>query len=410
MSRKFLHTADLHLDSPLQDLLFFPERAEKFRNATRTALVRIVDLAMEEQVDFVLFAGDIYDTGLQSYDTALFFHRQMVRLKDAGIKAYVIYGNHDAVSKLDKQVPLPANVYVFPEGHAQTQVDEDLGVAIHGRSYPAREAPEGFVASYPQPRLGLVNIGLLHTSLSGAAGHQPYAPCTVEALAAKAYHYWALGHVHTRQVVSQEPWIVYPGPPQARQEREAGERTCEIVTFDDSRVLSVVPRSIEPIPWRLLDVDLSHCGTRDQALDAIDAHLHAEADALTCDAAVVTVALSGPTSAHGELVGDPTKLQNELRALAQTNAAPEIWLARVHLATTPLTSLESLENDAGPLGSVLREARSLLANFAQSGLGEVFDPLRKKLPNPELLNDQALAALLPEVQQMLADRLREVEP
>lgn len=410
VSRKFLHCADLHLDSPLQDLLFFPEQAGQFRNATRQALVRLVDLAMEERVDFVLLAGDIYDTGLRSYDTALYFHRQMARLQEACIKVIVIYGNHDAISKLDKQVKLPGNVYVFPEGRAESRIDEELGVAIHGRSYLTRDTPPNFVDSFPQAVPDLLNIGLLHTSLLGQDGHDPYAPCTVDQLQAKDYNYWALGHIHARRVITENPWIVYPGCPQARQEREAGERTCEIVSFDESGILSAGPRKIEPIPWRWVEVSVSGCNTRDQVLEAVAAQLRAQSEMLTSEVVVISLQLKGATRAYSDLAGDSEKLRNELLACTQEITAPEIWLARIQFAVEPAMSLEDLENDVGPAGSVLREARSLLSGGGAAGLSGILDPLRKKLPEPQLVNDAEIAALLPEVQQLLADRLRRVEP
>ena len=101
---------------------------------------------------------------------------------------------------------------------------EDLGLAVHGQGFAKREVTEDLSSAYPQADPHLFNIGLLHTCLDGKPGHEPYAPCTVDGLRSKGYQYWALGHVHNREVVSQDPWIVFPGNIQGRHARETGSQ------------------------------------------------------------------------------------------------------------------------------------------------------------------------------------------
>src|SRR5579863_1127725 len=133
---KFIHCADVHLDTPLQGLAQYPGApVSEIRNATRRAFEKIIDAALSERVDFLIIAGDLYDTGLKSFESALFFNKEMARLADAGIDVYLIYGNHDAASKLIKQLRPPKNVHVFRSSEAQTFQDDGLRLAIHGQSF-----------------------------------------------------------------------------------------------------------------------------------------------------------------------------------------------------------------------------------------------------------------------------------
>ncbi len=203
MTRKILHAADIHLDSPLQKLGSYEGApADQIRRASRRALENMVRLAIDEAVDLVLVAGDLYDGDWPDQNTGLFFVAQASRLVEAGIPIVVIRGNHDAANRMTSSLPLPKN----PDGSEimmrSDQVDlrqfESLGVAVHGRSFQSRAESDNLAAGYPSPISGMFNVGLLHTSLTGAEGHDPYAPCTPAQLADKRYDYWALGHIHAR--------------------------------------------------------------------------------------------------------------------------------------------------------------------------------------------------------------------
>ena len=138
-------------------------------------------------------------------------------------------GNHDAASVVTKTIPLPANVTEFPTNRAKTHRIEELKVALHGRSFQDRSANENYALTYPDPVPGFFNIGVLHTSCDGRPPHAPYAPCSVQELAARGYQYWALGHVHIHEFVCRDPWIVYPGNLQGRSVRECGPKGALLV-------------------------------------------------------------------------------------------------------------------------------------------------------------------------------------
>ncbi|HEX2224620.1 MAG TPA: DNA repair exonuclease, partial [Thermoanaerobaculia bacterium] len=204
---KFLHASDVHLDSPLRGLERYDGApAEEIRGATRRALANLVDLALAEEVAFVLLAGDLYDGDWKDYNTGLFFAAQMRRLEEVGTPVFVISGNHDAASQITRVLRPPDNVTVFSTRKAETVEIKGLEVALHGQGFATGTATENLAAAYPPARPHFFNVGLLHTSLDGRPGHATYAPCTVDGLRARGYQYWALGHVHARELASRDPW------------------------------------------------------------------------------------------------------------------------------------------------------------------------------------------------------------
>ena len=167
---KFVHAADLHIDSPLRGLDGYEGApVERLRGASRRALIALVDTAIEQKVSFVLLAGDIYDGNWADFRTGLFFREQMLRLRRADVLVFIVKGNHDAESQITKQLPDVEGVHVFSSLKSETVDIETLGVAVHGRSFPNRAVPEDLVPLYPPPVSGRFNIGVLHTSQIGRA-------------------------------------------------------------------------------------------------------------------------------------------------------------------------------------------------------------------------------------------------
>ena len=236
----FLHAADIHLDSPLKGLERYEGApVEEIRGATRRALENLVAVAIDQEVSFVLVAGDLYDGDWKDHNTGLFFVKQVAKLREAGIPVYVISGNHDAANQMTRSLRLPKN----PDGSAvmlsskevDTIVLANLGVAIHGRGFLEARISENVIEQFPRSRTGLFNIGLLHTSLESESDseHARYAPCKVADLVAKEYDYWALGHIHQRRIQHQQPCIAFSGNVQGRHARELGAKGCHLVTVDD---------------------------------------------------------------------------------------------------------------------------------------------------------------------------------
>ena len=212
-------------------------------DASRQALIAIVDLCLAERVDALVIAGDLYDGDQTSMKTARFLGSQMSRLHQAGIRVFKIRGNHDALSRISKQLVFPDTVTIFG-GRAQSvsQTAGGLDVMFHGLSFANPKAPESLLPKYAAAHEGAVNIGIMHTSLAGSPGHDVYAPCNVADLHAHGFDYWALGHIHVRNVHPGASTVVMPGMPQGRDINEAGEKSVTLVTIRDDRSIEIEER------------------------------------------------------------------------------------------------------------------------------------------------------------------------
>ena len=341
---RFIHTADLHLDSPLQGLEYHEGApVALLRGATRRAFENVVQLALDEAVDFVVIAGDIYDGDWKDYSSGLFFRGQMVRLGERGIPVYLIAGNHDAASVISKKLSLPDNVHVFSTRTSESMEVPGLPVVIHGRGFPHRAVPENFAQEYPAAVAGKFNLGLLHTSLAGSADHDTYAPCSVADLQTKGYGYWALGHIHQPAVVCEDPWIVFSGNCQGRHVKEAGPRGCRLVTVDDSlRVVEAEWRPVDVVRWAQIAVDLGGCIEEAEAFGRVQTAMEyavAQAEGRPVAARVI---FSGATTLHGGLHRDRERWHSELLARAQDQGADMLWIERLKVVTTPVYDVAQL--------------------------------------------------------------------
>jgi len=346
---RFLHTADLHLDSPLKGLASQDDSgAQALLGASRKAFHSLIDLAIAESVDFVVIAGDVYDRDWKGYETGLFFKRGMARLHAANIPVYLISGNHDAASVISKKLNLPENVRTFSSRGPETFEPASWPVAIHGMSFPNRAVEENLVPRYPAPVPGKFNLGLLHTSLAGSEGHDTYAPCTVADLVAKGYDYWALGHIHQPQVVHEDPWIVYPGNLQGRHIREPGARGCRLVTVDDdSSVSACAWHSLDVARWAELKVDLDGVESLEAVLPRLRSAMGEAVEQAEDRLLALRLIVEGMTPLHGFLCSRPDRLEAEVRSIAEDFGEGVVWIERVKLATRPAVTLEELaERDA----------------------------------------------------------------
>ncbi len=388
---RFIHCADLHLDTPLRGLeLYDGAPAAAMRHATRRAFVNVVDLAIERAADFVLIAGDIFDGDWPDFNTGLFFAAQLRRLADAGIQVFLSYGNHDAVSKLTRSVPLPKTVTVFPAKHATTVLDERLGVAIHGQSFATEAVTADLAADYPRPCSGLLNLGLLHTALSGRVGHQPYAPTTAERLIDKGYDYWALGHVHTREIVHQAPWIVFPGNTQGRHARETGAKGCLVVDAEaGAGILAVDFVATDVARWQHLVIDISGRESESDLHAALQTEVRAAHGEAPERLLALRLTLCGRGPLHGRLVASREALRAQLAASINDASAGRGWLEKVCVEVSAPLDLARLATRDDPIGLLLRSLDALAADpgelkeLAQSVLADLGQKIPAELRGAE---------------------------
>jgi exonuclease SbcD len=346
---RFIHAADAHIDSPLKGLEAHEGApVDILRGATRRAFENLIQLALDVNIDFLLLAGDIYDGDWKDYSSGLFFRRQMVRLKDRGIPVYLIAGNHDAGSVISRKLTLPDNVHVFSTRTAESREIPNNPVVIHGRGFPHRAVPENMVPDFPAAVAGRFNIGMLHTSLTGRAGHDTYAPCSEVDLCRKGYDYWALGHVHQPEVIRRDPWIVFAGNCQGRDVRETGPRGCRLVTVNDSlEVADATWHELDVVRWQVLDIDLTAVETESDALDRVSQAMSRAVREASGRMLAVRIIFSGATSLHGPLHRDFKRWQAELLAGAQDQGQDAIWIERILVSTSPMYDLAHLaERDA----------------------------------------------------------------
>ncbi|MBF0849915.1 DNA repair exonuclease [Gluconobacter sp. R75690] len=319
-SFRFLHAADIHLDSPLRGLSRYEGLPEaEIRGSTRRALDRLVETALTEKVDFVVLAGDLYDGSWQDVGTGLYMVRALSRLVQAGIRVVTLSGNHDAQSVIARELPLPEGIDHFSYDAPQTLHWPELGVALHGQSFRDRHVTQDMTRSYPAPVAGCFNIGVLHTSLSGYGEHETYAPCSVETLSAKGYDYWALGHVHAREIVCEHPWIVFPGVLQGRHARETGACGCELVTVEDGIVRSVEFVECDVVRWCRLELDVSGMQTMDAVLGAARQAMENALSDAGGRTVIARIVLTGRSVLHDRLCASQA-WKEDLRGIAVSMA------------------------------------------------------------------------------------------
>jgi exonuclease SbcD len=412
---KFIHAADIHLDSPLRGLERYEGApVEEIRGATRRAFDNLIDLAIEEEVACVLLAGDLYDGDWKDYNTGLYFIDRMRQLESAGIRVFIVAGNHDAASQITKQLRLPDNVTLFSTSKPETVAMEELGLAVHGQGFVKREVTDDISSAYPQADPHLFNIGLLHTCLDGKPGHEPYAPCTVDGLRSKGYQYWALGHVHNREIVSQDPWIVFPGNIQGRHARETGSKGCTLVTVDNGEVTAVEHRDLDVLRWSMCVVDVTDSATVDEIYEQVREALQQVLDDADGRPVAARLVLQGISPVHSILHADSNHWIQEYRALAAGLGGAGMWLEKVALETRQAVSLDELLERDDALGGLLRAIHTLEMDAAGvEGLAEEVATLRQKLP-PELLggeerydpgDPQYLSGLMEDIKELLMHRL-----
>ena len=259
---RFLHVADIHLDSPLKGLRSYPGAPKELvQHATRSALGRMVDLAIAERVDFVVVAGDLYDGSWPDQSTGLYFSQQMSRLRHEEIPVFIIRGNHDAASRVTEKLELPENVFLLAPGLVTTvahPILEQRRVKVHGHSYADAAVIDSVMDMFPRAAEDYFNLGVLHTAMEGDQQHQRYAPCSLDDLRSKGYDYWALGHVHQRRLVCQEPMVVFPGNIQGRHIRETGAKGCYLVEVDRQKQSRLTFHALDVLRWVHWELDVSH--------------------------------------------------------------------------------------------------------------------------------------------------------
>jgi DNA repair exonuclease SbcCD nuclease subunit len=331
---RFLHAADIHLDSPLVGLRGYdPSTVERLRSAPRKALENLVDLAIETKVDFLLIAGDVFDGSWRDYNTGQFFVKQMAKLRDCNIPVFVIAGNHDAENKMTRSLPYPDNVHMFESRQATTERIEALDVAIHGQSFATQAVTEDLSMRYPQRITGCFNIGLLHTNCAGREGFQNYAPSTLEGLRTRGYDYWALGHIHKREILSQDPWVVFPGNVQGRHAKDTGAKGCYLIDVSDDLKITGEFKSLDVLRWEVVSLDVESMRHMDDLPGLISIKLQEAIDQAEDKPLALRVELRGQSELHRKFRIERERILQECQSVATGLSSDGVWIEKVVINT-----------------------------------------------------------------------------
>jgi len=364
---RFLHCADLHLDSPFSGLKDVPSSLRQLlKRSTFAALDKVIRLAIQEHVDFVLIAGDIYDAADRSLRAQLRFQRAVERLSEHGIQVYIVHGNHDPLEGRTAKLAWPNGVHVFGADQPETKqaVCSERGILaqIHGMSYRTASVEANLAALLAaQPRLpDVYQIGLLHANVDGDAAHDNYAPCSKRELLASGIDYWALGHIHTRVAMTGEgdrdgTAVVYPGNTQGRSVRECGPKGCYIVHVNEHGSASLTFHETGVIRWAVEEVFIEGLDSEQDVKDELEARIDAIRRQAGGRPSIVRFVLRGRGQAHD---------------LLRTRAALAELLAELREAESLVPAADDPFEDDHPNVGVMTETR---AEFELAGLGDNAD-------------------------------------
>jgi len=357
---RFIHTADLHLDTPFKGLYQVnSELASRLKNATMRTFQRIIDLCIDEKADFLLVAGDIFDSEAKSLGAQLGFAKELNRLSSAGIPAYIITGNHDPLNSWMKELAMPLNVHRFGGSQVEKVTFTQQGVPladIYGISFATREVEHNLATSFElQPGNNPFSVALLHGTISSATSPHPYAPFTISDIKGKGFDYWALGHIHKRQIVNPaHPAVVYPGNPQGRDFGETGPRGVYMVTLQEGSDPAIDFIPTHQIQFEELKIDIGGITNFSEMQDKIEQEIEEVSGSVPGVSFIFRITLTGRSELHGSLV-KPGEAESITALLNEGQLMDDYfrWVDRIEIQTTPDLNLDELAKGSDFTGALL---------------------------------------------------------
>lgn len=396
MPVRFVHAADLHLDAAFQGIPkeIPPEYADRIHAATFTALDRLFKLCEQEHPDFLILSGDIYNAEDRSVRAQLAVRDGCERLAQQNIHVFLAHGNHDPLSSRLNTINWPDNVHIFgDELEVHTLMKEGLPqVQIHGISHKSGTESRNLAQFFQRSAEDCLQIGVLHCSLSDAEGER-YAPCSISDLRQTGLDYWALGHVHERRIVAEDPMIVYPGNTQGLHPHEENERGCMLVTASMHGNWTFETRfeALAPVVWRHVDITLDD-GER-TSLDALETMIRetVQQDARklgrSCGLALMRVYVRGRTDLDSILRAPETVEDLVQRLRENIGVDSRVWLRDLKIDTLPALDRDAMLQREDLTGELMRYAAALQADPEQlrDCARTLFAPLyeRKKIAAPD---------------------------
>ncbi len=414
-SFRFVHAADLHIDSPFSGIGEVDARvATRLREATYEAFQNLVDLCIDKEADFLVIAGDVFDGADRSVRAQLRFRDGLSTLAEKGIKSFVVHGNHDPLDGWQPSISWPAEVHIFGATPEWINIEKngEVVAAVQGMSYPTSEVTENLAVQFSPPESGSIfAIGLLHANVGSNSAHKNYAPCTVDDLSSSGIDYWALGHVHTRQTLKRAaPVIAYPGNTQGRHPNETGARGALVVDVDPSGASTTEFVALDVARWENSELDISSLET----IDSLDSAIRQQTDNLSAQAegrdVVCRVSLIGRGPLHEQLAVDGA-VDDLLEAARNSwsGGSPWVWVERISDLTRPTIDIESRAKQDDFLGATLK--RALLSSIESEEIdrltevvSDVYTGRRNGLAKPD---DEQVSAWAEEARWYLAELLEQ---
>ncbi len=388
---RFVHASDLHLDATFGGVDATDDKvAGTLARSTIEAFDRVIELCIEKEVDFLVIAGDLHNSADRSLGAELAFQRGMRHLADVGIPAFVVQGNHDPADGWSAGLELPGSVVVFSSEVVERREvirDGELVCAVYGRSFPTRQVTENLALEFARSKDDPLAVAVLHANVGGREGWDDYAPCTVEDLRAAGMDYWALGHVHLPGRVSDDPPAAYSGSTQGLDPGEEGPRGCYLVELDGGGAEEEFFETASVL-WRRIELDTTDV----PGLDELRAAVSEACDRVRTESddrpIIVRIEIGGRTDVHADL-GRPGVLDDLVTDLReeQLECQPWIWIDRIRDRTKPNMDLDSLMEEEGLRGDLVRLALARAADHegAEVMVAEILDPVLANLAvRPEL--------------------------
>lgn len=405
---RFVHAADLHLDAPFGGVDAQDTRVrDALAASTYRALDALVAACIERDVDFLVIAGDVYNQAERRVRSQLAFAKAAAALENAGIPVFVAHGNHDPSSGWSAGIAMPGNVRVFADDRVErVEVERDGEVlcALYGRSYRRSAETANLAREFKRSAGDTVAVGVLHTNVGGRSGYDDYAPCSLADLRSGGMDYWALGHIHKPEILSETPFAVYAGCPQGLDPTQSGPRGCYVVTIDVGAVSAeFVP--LAALQWHQAEADISAATRLDDVRDAIALAVDASLASVRVPV-IVRLDLTGRSEAHASL-----QVSGALQALVEDareealGFEPWAWIDRVRDRSRPAIDLDALRGAEDFTGDVVRLADDLLVDTTSAAalLDEIADPLLERVGDPTLSPDAA--DVLTRARDLALDRL-----
>ena len=406
---KILHTADVHLDSPLRTLaLRNPELREKVQAASRSAFKKITQTCIDEEVSALLISGDLFDGVQRSIRTVVFLLGELNRLKEKNIDVFYIKGNHDAENSNVGTIVFPSNIHVFDGSGGRKQLS-NTNIFIHGVSYLGKKSVENLIPKFKDPIPDSINIGMLHTSLAGSNGHDVYAPCSLTELIDFGFDYWALGHIHKREIYSKKPFIVMPGIPQGRDIGESGPKSATMIEIND-KIISISEVQTSTIEFQKLQINIEDTEDDDDLTILIESNLTEVSQSIKSEDIVLRVEFIGTVNPnrYWTILNNKEIWEETINKITETHK--NLWLDKFELqiicSTNNLVSSETaLDEIEKILGNIQNDSgvKELISDAFETIKGEIPRSRRAMLFQDEKSEDVFKKNLLDEgIKQVLA--------